>query len=168
MKKLALLILFLPLTLLLGCSQRLGDFTVISTKNVDIGTNYLIVQKNAEGYSTKQIIVLFPTGYPDIKSAVDDVLNKYDGQILGDAVLEHSSWYIPFIYGETTYKIRGDVYAKAKKLKTMNDTELKEKVNNDYENANEYYSYINGKIEKINKEDVDINLLTNKLEVINN
>ena len=35
--------------LFFGCSQRLGDFTVMSTKNVDINANYVKVERNIKG-----------------------------------------------------------------------------------------------------------------------
>ena len=57
MKKLMLCLLGI---LLLGCSTRLGDFTVLSTRNVEIGGDYILVERNVEGEDVVPIIIFFP------------------------------------------------------------------------------------------------------------
>ena len=80
-----------------GCSQRLGDFSIMSTKNVDIGANYVKVEKNVQGKDMKPIYVVFPTGYPSIESAIDDALKKVnDSVIMTDVVLTYRYFYIPY------------------------------------------------------------------------
>ena len=113
MKKIMAIISLLILFLLTGCAERLGDFTVISTKNIDIGKNYIKVESDAIGTSTKQIIVIFPTGTPSIKDAVDDLLKKGNGDLVTNAVIHYNWYYIPYIYGEFSYEISGDIYKKA-------------------------------------------------------
>gem|GEM_PF-2028592 len=87
-----------------GCATRILDFTVISTKNVDIpGTRGVKV----EGEDMKSIVIIFPTGQPSIKEAVDRALEKGDGDVLLDGVIYMKQWYIPYIYGEMGYVVDG-------------------------------------------------------------
>ena len=96
-----------------GCSQRLGDFSIMSTKNVDIGANYVKVEKNVQGKDMKPIYVVFPTGYPSIESAIDDALKKVnDSVIMTDVVLTYRYFYIPYVYGEYVFEVEGDVWKK--------------------------------------------------------
>lgn len=99
--------------LFFGCSQRLGDFTVMSTKNVDINANYVKVERNIKGKDMKPIIIVFQTGIPNIEEAIDDALNKVvDGAVMTDVSLKYRWFYIPYIYGEMTYEVVGDVWKK--------------------------------------------------------
>ena len=51
-----------------GCTQRIGDFTIISSKNVNVSANR---GDRVKGESCVYIILGIPTGVPDLKSAVD-------------------------------------------------------------------------------------------------
>ena len=95
-----------------SCSYRLGDLSVASTKNVDIGSNYILVEKNVKGKSMRPIIIVFPLGHPNLEEAIDDALKKADGDLMTNVVINYSYYYIPYIYGEYVYKVEGDVYKK--------------------------------------------------------
>jgi hypothetical protein len=87
-----------------GCATRILDFTVISTKNVDIpGTRGAKV----EGEDMKSIIIIVPTGQPSVKEAVDRALEKGDADVLLDGVIYMKQWYIPYIYGQAGYVVDG-------------------------------------------------------------
>ena len=91
MKKLMLCLLGI---LLLGCSTRLGDFTVLSTRNVEIGGDYILVERNVEGEDVVPIIIFFPLCIPNLENAIDDALKSVGGDLITDAVLKYNYWYI--------------------------------------------------------------------------
>jgi len=101
----------LSVAILAGCSTRIGDFTLISTKNVDIGGKF----KKVDRYSaedSKAMILSIPLGIPSLKTAVDRCIEKGKGYFLTDAVLESSFWWV-ILYGEQKYTVTGDVWTKA-------------------------------------------------------
>ena len=103
-------ILALCLTLATGCSIRLADFTVISTKSVEldrVDLDDLPKTENVTGYDKKLMLLFFPLGIPHIENAVDDALEKGNGDAMTDAVLYSSSWW--FIVGQNILKVEGDV-----------------------------------------------------------
>lgn len=87
--------------LLSGCTERLADFTMISTKNVDLSK----AQVNAgEGNRVTEddcrpIILVFPVGRPDLKEAVDSALEEGRGNLMIDLVAYWRWWYVPPIFG---------------------------------------------------------------------
>jgi hypothetical protein len=89
-----------------GCTQRIVDFTAISTKNLDIAGKR---GQRVSGEDVGHIIVFIPTRIPEIKTATDRALEQGGGDCLIDGVVESSSWYIPFIYGRNTITVTGTV-----------------------------------------------------------
>lgn len=107
----------------MGCTQRLTDFTVISTKNIDLtrGADFTRTDKRVEGEDTKYIIVIFPTGEPNAKEAIDRAIESTSGTVaLLDGVLESEFFYFPYIGGYATYHVKGtpltDPKIKSKQL----------------------------------------------------
>ena len=123
-----------------GCSSRVGDFTIISTKNVDIGSNYVKVASQADGSDIKPIIVVFPMGTANIKAAIDDILRKNDGDLVTDVVIDSSYWYIPYVFGQTGFTVKGDVWKKAKKVSQLGLEEKMKMVKTDLQNATDVYT----------------------------
>jgi hypothetical protein len=93
-----------------GCTKRIGDFTMVTTKNYETKTQYKMVGR-MEGKSVKMIIFI-PLGTPDLKDAVDDAIQAGNGVYLANAVIEQMTWYA-LIVGQTGYIVTGDVYAAA-------------------------------------------------------
>jgi len=94
----------------LGCATRLVDFTIISTKNIDLarGADFKRGSTRVEGEDGVAIIIIIPTGTPNIKEAIDRAIEKVPGAIaLLDGVLTSKSWYIPYIFGECSYVVEG-------------------------------------------------------------
>jgi hypothetical protein len=52
---------------------------------------------------------------PNAEEAIDDGLRNGGGDVFSDAVIYQCSWYIPFIYGQSGWKIVGDVVKTRKK-----------------------------------------------------
>lgn len=101
-----------------SCSHRLADLTIASTKNMDLKhmagytTNY---NTRTKGEDKKHIIIIFPTGEPNMKEAIDDAIEKNGPSCVGlsNVTLEQKSWYIPWIYGQISFVAEGDpIYRK--------------------------------------------------------
>jgi len=107
MKKIYLL--GFAILLLSSCSQRMLDFTIISTKNVDLSKagNFTRSKTRTEGTDLVHMIFYFPTGIPNMKEAIDKALEKIPGAIaLVDGVVYHKSWGV-ILYGQTMYVVEG-------------------------------------------------------------
>ncbi len=99
------------LTSSLACSARLGDFTMVSTKNIDLsqGAGFTRTSQRVKGRDTVRIILFIPTGFvPNIKDATDRALQQAPGAVaLVDVVWRHEFFLIPLIYGEDSYVVEG-------------------------------------------------------------
>lgn len=107
MKKL----IFLLVLLCGACSTHHGNFTVVSNKIVNVKDFDLTnspKQKNVMGEDRKHIILWFSTGTPTVAAALNDVSRKTDTDLLTNASIEYSEWYIPLIYGQKAWIVRGD------------------------------------------------------------
>lgn len=95
---------------LAGCTTRLTDFTIISTKNVDLtrAADFERGKSRIEGVDKIYIIIFIPTGQPNMKEAIDRAIESVPGAVaLLDGVLSIKNWYIPYIYGESSYVVEG-------------------------------------------------------------
>lgn len=102
-------LVFITTLFLTGCTTRITDFTVISTKNVDLNSKSL--KRGSErvtGEDPVYIIVFFPTGVTNLKEAIDDAIEKVPGAVaLVDGVVSFSDFYIPLLFGRATYIVEG-------------------------------------------------------------
>ena len=99
-------LLGVALVTMLGCTTRLGDFTVLSTKNVDVSG-----VKQGDRYSGEDCIntVLgFPLGDVNWKNAMDQALEKGKGDVMIDTVLTFKGWSI-LLFGQSCIIIEGNV-----------------------------------------------------------
>jgi hypothetical protein len=85
---------------LAGCTHRLIDFTVISSKNIDLSkaSQFKRGGDRQTGEDTAYVIIFIPTGIPHVKDAVDRALEKVPGAVaLVDGVVRQKSmWFIVF------------------------------------------------------------------------
>jgi len=105
-----ILIVSCVVVILSGCSQRMIDFTIISSKNIDLsrGADFKRLPNRVKGEDRKSIIILFPTGTPNAKEAMDKAIESIPGAVgLVDGVITQHSWYIPYIYGEAWFEVEG-------------------------------------------------------------
>lgn len=98
--------------LLMGCSTRLSDFTVISTKGVsldEVDLDSLPQTTGVTGKDSRFFILFppFPTGYPQLQNAIDDALEKGGGDVMTDGVMHRRVWW--FIIGQTALEVKGTV-----------------------------------------------------------
>lgn len=108
MKKIVSVILC---TLLLsGCATRIAGLTVVSDRNVNtknVRVSELPQTQNVVGESKKFVFLFIPFGGPTMKEALEDALNKGNGDMMINASLYATSWW--FIVGQIGYELRGTV-----------------------------------------------------------
>jgi len=100
------------LAMFAGCTTHHGNFTVISTRNIDWSRAHEFVRSSdrVEGRDIVHIIILFPTGTPSMFAAVDAALAQVPGAVaLVDSAIRSFGWYIPWIYGQQGWIIEGSV-----------------------------------------------------------
>lgn len=109
--KLGLLLFIWVSIVLSSCTARLGDFTVLSTKNIEWSkANSYVRSDRAEGDDIAHIIIMIPTGIPNLETAVDNAIQTIPGGVaLLDAVVESHYFYIPLLYGQSGYTVTGNV-----------------------------------------------------------
>ncbi len=108
-----------------GCTMRLVDFTIISTKNIDLAraSTFERGDDRVEGKDSINIIIFIPTGVPNVKQAIDSAIESVPGAVaLVDGVVSYSYFYIPYIFGQQSYIVEGtpliDPQLAAGKLKS--------------------------------------------------
>ena len=112
MKKLKFTLLSLVFTALTfsSCSHRILDFTLISSKNVDLskGATFERGKNRVEGKDMVHWIIFFPTGTVSIKEALDKAIESTPGCVaLLDGVIYSKFWWIPYVYGQQSATIEG-------------------------------------------------------------
>lgn len=94
-----------------GCAHRIGDFTVASTKNMNIKDSLHKVDYDQRiiGQDVAHTVIIFPTGRPDMKEAMDNAIEKVPTAVgLSNVTVKVVGWYIPLIYGQTYYEVEGN------------------------------------------------------------
>ena len=108
MKKLILIIL--GMLIFYGCTHRLVDFTIISSKNLDLSKAGTFERSNQriEGEDMVHIISFIPTGQVNIKEALDRAIEKVPGCVaILDGVILSKTWWVPYIYGQMVVIVEG-------------------------------------------------------------
>lgn len=99
--------------LLSGCGTT-NSFTALSSKNVNLSSIKLDQSKlkgHGVGESCQEVIVFVPLGEtPNLKDAIDRTVESQKGDVLLNARVKFSAFYIPLIYGKTCWTAEGDVY----------------------------------------------------------
>ena len=111
-------LVILTALLLVGCTVRHGDFTVISNKALRLSEFELDRADRVRGVVGKDeahIIILFPTKGITLEGALDDAFEKGDGDVMTDAVVTYRSFYIPYVYGQMGWQVKGDVVKTRRK-----------------------------------------------------
>ena len=88
------------ITILDGCSRRVTDFTIISTKNTLLAGHGEKMERRIEGEDCKFTLL----GLPDMKTAIDDAVENAGPEY--DALVDGVVWYDDrFIY--VCYRVEG-------------------------------------------------------------
>ena len=94
-----------------ACSVRVGDFTLWSTKNADLGNKYVKTGR-FEAKSMTKMILFIPLHIGNLKEAVDRTIEAGGGDALTNCVLFQESLPL-IIYNEGGFRIEADVWKKA-------------------------------------------------------
>jgi hypothetical protein len=90
-----------------GCAVRVADMTVGSTKNYDINSQSFVKGSRVEGEDLAPV-VLFPLGIPNVKTAIDDAIEK-DRCAVGLSDLVITQLNQAFLIGRIGYRVEGDL-----------------------------------------------------------
>ena len=100
----------LALALLPSCTYRVFDFTIVSTKNLPIGSRDEGFSKGDErvtGSDMSHMVLWFPLGTPNMKEAIDRAIEQNPGAVgLVDGVVYQKMWNCLF-YGQNSYIVEG-------------------------------------------------------------
>lgn len=92
-----------------GCTNRFVDYTLLSTKNVDLSKAGAFKRgpNRVTGEDGRLIIIFIPTGgVPHLKTAVDRAIESVPGAVcLVDGVVSSRNWW--FIIGESAIMVEG-------------------------------------------------------------
>lgn len=92
-----------------GCSYRIVDFTIISTKNIDLSkaSKFQRGKTRTEGQDLVHVIIYLELGKPNMKEAIDRAIEKVPGCIaLVDGVIYEKGWWA-ILYGQTILVVEG-------------------------------------------------------------
>lgn len=90
---------------LTGCSNRVADLTVASTKNYNLNSNNFVKGARVTGEDSAPV-VLFPLGIPNVKTAIDRAIEKNRCSVaLGDLVV--TEYNHSFIFGKFGFIVEG-------------------------------------------------------------
>lgn len=108
-KKFLILITFIIILFALGCTHRIGDFTIISTKNVNMNApHYFYNNKQVTGEDKKLLILGASVGTPDLKEAIDNALEQTNGAVaLTNVKLRYKYWHL-ILFGFHGYEAVGN------------------------------------------------------------
>ncbi|MEN0002704.1 MAG: hypothetical protein AAF798_01125 [Bacteroidota bacterium] len=107
--------LIVPFTLILAmmlstsCTQRILDFTIVSSKNVDLSkaASFQRGKTRVADQDGAYIILIIPTGIPNLKEALDRAIEQVPGAVaLVDGVISSKSWSA-ILVGYTAFMVEG-------------------------------------------------------------
>ncbi len=96
-----------------SCTTRLLKLSVAGAKGVDLDvtSNYTAAHNvPTEGTDRGHIFLIFPIGSPNIDHAMEDALATAGPHAVAlyNMTLDQTNWYIPFLYGQRIYTVKGD------------------------------------------------------------
>ncbi len=110
MKAIKLLATLFIVFSLSSCVTRMTDFTIISTKNIDLSqmAKFKRGDTRVKGEDSKYIVIIIPTGTPSMKQAIDNAIQSVPGCVgLLDGVVYYKWFYIPYVVGKFSYLVEG-------------------------------------------------------------
>jgi len=93
---------------LVGCGGRLGDFTMLSSKQFNVPVNSMEKGARVTGEDCSNHFLFFRFGHihPSVKTAIDQAIEKESANALVDAVVEWNE--VEFIiFGSVCYTVTG-------------------------------------------------------------
>ncbi len=116
-KGLKLIVLLCGLAFMAGCTMRIVDFTVISSKNVKVPTKARGQRVTGKDCT---FVVFVPIGIPNMKEAIDRAIESGGGDYdaLVDGVVYQDNY--SFIIGQMCFRVEGTP------INTKSSTSMKE------------------------------------------
>ena len=109
LKTLTLVSLLAASVSFVGCTNRFVDYTLLSTKNVDLSKAETFKRgpNRITGEDSQMIIIFIPTSStPNLKNAIDKAIESVPGGVaLVDGVVSMRNWW--FIIGENAIIVEG-------------------------------------------------------------
>lgn len=91
--------------LLAGCSSRVADLTVASTKNYNLNSNNFVKGARVQGEDSAPVVI-FPLGIPNVKTAIDRAIEKNRCSVaLSDVVV--TQFNHSFLFGKFGFIVEG-------------------------------------------------------------
>ncbi len=159
MRKITLFTIVVCTTLVTSCTYRVTDFTIISTKNVDLSraAQFKRTSDRIEGKDVVHIVLSIPLGRPNMKEAIDRAIETTKGAVaLVDGVVSIKGWSA-IVYGKSMVVVEGTplidpTLAMKEKQEKENYTFLtldkNGKITNQKEISSEEYNKIKTRITK--------------------
>jgi len=122
LQKTTCLLMITGLFFLAGCATtRLADLTIVSTRNVKldkIDLDAMPQTKSVVGKDSNFIFLFIPFGTPHLEDAIDNALDKGNGDVMIDAVVYGQGWW--FLVGQDIIKVKGTVVKTRGTSQTIN------------------------------------------------
>ena len=124
--KIAIIALMIGCIGLSGCSIRMLDLTVGSSKNFDINSGDLQKGKRVVGEDSAPVFLFIPFGVPNMKEAVDNAIEQERCAVgLSDVVVTQNNHTLMMLVGTLGYEVEGNLIIDANKPgcenKVLND-----------------------------------------------
>lgn len=107
--KFSFIVIFVLALVLGSCTRRFLDFTMVSTKNVDLSKASTFERSSvrASGEDGVYWVLWIPLGYPNLKEAVDRAIESTPGAVaLVDGVVYSKGWWA-ILTGYSAYIVEG-------------------------------------------------------------
>ena len=95
-----------------GCTARMGDLTVISSKNFDVAAEYELVERDVKGSDGTTMLLSLSFGGKDLEEAVEKALRKAQGDFMTNVVIYEKSYTVFGLFGYEGIVVRGDVWRR--------------------------------------------------------
>ena len=115
MKGLSLIKFYLFLFILLtGCSTNIAKLSIVTTiPDLDLKDSSYVNIGNVVGEDKSIIFIIIPTGTPRADQAITNTLINNKIEFLTDVSIDNTSFWIPYIYGESKYTVKGVGWRKS-------------------------------------------------------
>ena len=105
--------LFLSI-LLTGCTTNIAKLSIVSTiPNLDLKDSSYVDIGTVVGEDKSIIIIFIPTGTPKADRAITNTLINNKIEFLTDVSIDNTSFWIPYIYGESKITVKGVGWRKS-------------------------------------------------------
>ena len=115
MKNSNLIKFYLLLSILLtGCSTNIAKLSIVSTiPDLDLKDSSYVDIGTVVGEDKSIIIIFIPTGITKVDRAITNTLINNKIEFLTDVSIDNTSFWIPYIYGESKITVKGIGWRKS-------------------------------------------------------